>query len=114
LPIKINDLGSQRDFIYAEDMAKIVNYIITDEFYGKKDLATGILVSIGKIIDIIKNDIIDDLAVVDKNIKDQIISPSGDVDLSKHVKLAKMEDSLKMTYAFYKENNHLIKTKLNI
>jgi len=108
VPIEINDLEAKRDFIYAGDMAKIIKYIILNKIYGKSDLATGRLISIGEIIDIIKSDIVEDLEFINKNIKEQIVSPVGSNDLSKKVKLVKMEDSLKIAYSFYEKNNQLI------
>ncbi|MEF3692462.1 MAG: NAD-dependent epimerase/dehydratase family protein [Candidatus Moraniibacteriota bacterium] len=114
LPVEINDLETKRDFIYATDMAIIIKDIINSKKFGKYDLATGKLISIGEIIEILKNNVIKKLKIINKNNGEKILSPAGNNELSKILNLVKIEDGLKKAYLFYEKNNQLIKDNLKL
>lgn len=57
LPTTIQDLNAKRDFIYASDLAKMINVIIQNKITGTIDAGTGKLTSIKEAVEII-NDLI--------------------------------------------------------
>ena len=114
LPIEINDLGAKRDFIYATDMAVIIKNVIDNKKFGKYDLATGKLLSIGEIVEVINKYVVENLKIINKDNKEDAISPAGSGELSKSLDFVKIEDGLKKTYLFYIKNNQLIKDNLSL
>lgn len=114
IPIEINDLEAQRDFIYAKDMAKFVKYSIDNNIFGKMDLATENLITVGKLIEVIENDLLGDLKFVNKGNKEIIICPVGKNTLMGKVTLTSHKDGLTETFKFYIDNNDIIKEYLKI
>ena len=115
IPIEINDMTAKRDFIYAEDMAKFVRSVIENDFYGKTDLATGKLISIGDLLEICKKKVfIKEIEIIDKKNTENNLCPLGNNVLLEKVKLISMEEGLKKTAFFYEKNSDVIKKYLNI
>lgn len=115
LPIEINDMMTKRDFIYAGDMAKFVRWVMENKFYGKTDLATGKLVSIGELLDICKNKIFrNKVNIINKNIIETKSCPMCNSALLGKIMLTSLNDGLKETDFFYQRNWSIIKKYLNI
>lgn len=109
-PTEINDLTAQRDFIFAQDMARCVEKAIEDSLEGADDLATNNLISISELIKAI-NSIIKDgaLDIVNQNNKEETNLAKASSNIVKDIKLTPIEIGLCKTLDFYKNNLRLVK-----
>ena len=104
-PILINDMSARRDFMYTRDMALSVRWLIESEFYGKTDLATGKLTTIGELLEILQEGVFAKKAIiVDRAIKEDISCPVGDGAIFSNVLGTDLLDGLKATLLFYEKN----------
>lgn len=109
-PVGINDFDAVRDFIYAPDMAKCVEVIIKRQIYGQDDLATNTMTSIGELIAQLNQLLPDEIKTIDKNNK-EAKCPNATSQIIKQIQITPMDQSLKETTEFYRDNWQLIKTK---
>lgn len=112
IPTKINNLQATRDFIFASDIAKIIEKIIENKIVGTYDLATGKMRNIGEIIKIISLSIGENIKVI-VNTKEDIICPLAE-NIIQYANLEDFESSVGKTFKFYQENSKLIKRIVNI
>jgi nucleoside-diphosphate-sugar epimerase len=103
----INDINAKRDFIFSKDVAKLVEYSIDNNFYGKTDLATGKMISIKELIKKIEKIIKNKLIIEDKRNKENIFCSLAKNKLIKKIKLTSIEKGLRETMEFYKENHKI-------
>lgn len=114
LPIEINDKTAKRDFIYAEDIGKIVKYIIENKEYGTIDVGSGKSISIENLLSMIQEKILPTKIDANyKNIKESAIQHSITGDLHKKNKQTLLLEGLKKTFKFYNENKETINEYLN-
>lgn len=113
-PIEINDMSAKRDFVYAEDVGKIVKWTIENEYFGKNDLASGKLVSLGELLEYFKKHIfVNEPEIIDKNKNESNACPEGNCELYGKIKHTQLEDGLKETLRFYESNIDKIKKYIN-
>lgn len=105
---QINDINSQRDFVFAQDIAKIIEYIIKNKFLGLVDLSTNKLTSIKRLATLMGNVLGGKLNINNIGKKEKIESPKGKNILLKKVKLTLLEKGLKDTKNFYERNINII------
>ncbi len=114
LPIEINDKTAKRDFIYAEDIGKIINYVIKNKKYGKMDLGTGKSISLENLLSLIQEKILPTKIDINyKNVKESVIQHSIAGDLHKKIKQTPLLEGFKRTFKFYNENKETINEYLN-
>lgn len=111
---EINDMSASRDFIYSVNFAKIIGRIIGVSVSGKFDIASGEMITIGELLQILQDRVISDkILIKDNNIKEDIVCPLADLtslgELSIHEDI---EIGLRETYRFYQNNIEEIK-KIN-
>ena len=109
-PIWINDFEAVRDFIYARDVAKCVEVIIKKRIYGRDDLATNIMTSIGELLIRLNKLLPGKIKTLDKkNIEERC--PDASSKVIKLIKPMMLDQGLEETIEFYQKNWQLIKTK---
>ena len=102
---KINDKSVKRDFLFSGDIGKFVHCAIKNSIVGTIDLASGRLVSIDDIIRKVEKNVIKDKLLLDHaNVKEKIICPKAKNALLGKVKVIALEEGLKKTFLFYKNN----------
>lgn len=112
---EINDLEVKRDFIFARDMAKIVEYVISNNIFAKTDLGSGKLVSIEEMIKAIENTVNKRMAIKNMNNKERLVCPEAKIDqLKGKVSMTPLESGLQETFKFYRKNLKLINSFLSI
>lgn len=115
LPIEINDKTVKRDFIYAEDIAEFIKYVILNKKFGIMDLRTGKCISIDSLLSLIQEKILPTKMKINyKNLKEKVIEQAISDDLYKKVEQTSLLDGLKKTFKFYNDNNETISKYLNI
>jgi len=115
LPIEINDKTAKRDFIYAEDIGKIVEYVIENKKYGIMDFGSGESISIDSLMSLIQAEILSTKININyRNTKENITQHSITGDLHKKIRLTSLLEGLKKTFKFYNENEEAINRYLNI
>jgi len=108
-PTEINDESAKRDFIFAKDIGKFVNWAIKNSPSKIVDLASNRLASIGKVVELIEKDVIKNkILLIDKQAKEKIICPRANNILLKKIKITPLDIGLKKTLNFYKKNIKLI------
>lgn len=114
IPIEINDMSTKRDYIYAGDMAKFVRFAVENKFYGKTDLATGKLISIGKLLNTCEKKIfLKKVEIIDKKSTENNLCPLGNNVLIEKVKIVSLEAGLMEALSFFEKNLDTIKKYLN-
>jgi dTDP-D-glucose 4,6-dehydratase len=98
-----------RDFIFAEDIAKHIEYIINNMVYGTYDLATNITHSVYALIKIIEDTISNKISITD-NKRNDIFCPTPNALISCKICHTKLKSGIKKTFDFYKKNNELIRS----
>ncbi len=100
---EINDMKTQRDFIFAADMVKFVQFSIENKYCGLTDIATTKLITIKELIDILEKEVImDKLLIKNNNGQENAICPIANNKLIAQVALVPMIEGLKKTFDFYK------------
>ncbi len=103
--VAINDKKAKRDFIFSPDIGKFIRYVIKNSVTGKFDLATNEMVTIEALIKKIETNVIKNKLPLDyKYVKEEIVCPKAKNKLLENVKTTSLEDGLKKTFVFYKNN----------
>jgi nucleoside-diphosphate-sugar epimerase len=106
---EIADRLSERDFLYAGDIPKFVEYVLDNDMTGIFDLGSGKLVSLEKVISIIETQVINDsLQIIDKNIQDRIKSPAANNPFLDKIMIKTLPEGLARTVEFYRQHSNLI------
>lgn len=102
---EISSRSSERDFLYAGDIPKFIEYILKGELTGTFDLGSGRLTSIGDIISALESDVLEDrLDIIDKDKPDGITSPAANNPFLDKIPPTDLVSALSQTVAFYKDN----------
>ena len=107
VPTKINNLQVTRDFIFASDVARMVEKVIENKMVSTYDLATGKMYSIGELLEVISRSIGENIEVTVNNGDD--VSGPGAKRVISSVALKEFETAIRKTFCFYKKHNDLIK-----
>ncbi len=104
--ITINDPEAKRDFIYAGDISKVIEWVIKNGFEGTDDLAANKSVPIKEILDVIERDVIGNKldVIIRKDEKERVFSPEAKSGIIKKVRLTDREIGLSCAFDFYKNN----------
>lgn len=106
---QINDKSAKRDFIFSMDIGKFIHFAIKNSITGTIDLATNQLISIGKLIKILEEEIVKGkLPIIYKKAKENIVCPKAKNILIGKVGIIPLKDNLKKTFSFYKKNIDII------
>ena len=112
---EINDLGAERDFMYASDVARFVGYAIENNAPGLIDLGTGKPVKIGEMIRLIENKVIrSKIEISYRENKENIFCPVAKNKLLNEVPPVSLEEGLRETFGFYKDNLSRINNYLKL
>lgn len=109
-PSEINSRHSKRDFLYAGDIPKFIEYFLEKRLTGTFDLGSGKLMAIGDVISILENKILETrLDIVDKNKEDSIVSPAAHNLFLDDILLTDLNEALTQTVDFYRNNIDIVK-----
>lgn len=107
---EINDRQSKRDFIYASDIPKFIEYFLENGVTGTLDLGSGKLTSIADIISILESEVLKiPLNIIDKNKTDSIISPRANNQYLSQIPVTDIVTAMSQMVDFYKNNIDTIK-----
>jgi nucleoside-diphosphate-sugar epimerase len=107
IPIRINDVNVKRDFIFAEDIGRYVEFVISNGLYGIYDLATGKMHSIQELCRIIQDVVACKLNIVDSE-KNDITCPPSSKMIPCNIGPTELSCGIKDTLLFFEDNNTLI------
>src|SRR3989344_3457609 len=103
--LHIRDMSAKRDFIYAPDVARIIEEIIINGVTGTFDVCTGTLTSIASLVDLIERDIIHDrLDIESGKDAEMFICPAAEKRVGLSVAPTDLIDGLRHTFIFYLKN----------
>ncbi|MDR2781998.1 MAG: NAD(P)-dependent oxidoreductase [Holosporaceae bacterium] len=109
IPIEINNMDIRRDFIFAEDIGRYVEFVITSQLYGTYDLATGKMHSLGELCNAVQCITSSTLNVVDHKRTD-IACPTANKTIPCNIKPTELSWGLEGVFAFFRDNNAIIKS----
>lgn len=106
---EIADRKAERDFLYAGDIPKFVEYALDNDIVGIYDLGSGHLVTINEVISIIESQVIhNQLQIIDKNIQEKIKSPAANNQFLDKIKIKTLPEGLAQTVKFYQQHINLV------
>lgn len=111
--VEINDLYAKRDFIYSQDMAKCVGQVIKKKLFGTDDLATNKMTTIDDLITTLNDVLPSKIQIIDKKNHEKAICPSAKSRVICQIQPLPIEQSLKATANFYKDNLKIIGEQQN-
>lgn len=107
---EINDPESMRDFLYAGDIPKFVEWAIQSESVGVHDIGSGALTSIGELITLLDTKALQcSPNRVYRNKKESIPNRCADRSVVQNIELTGLEDGLRRTVKFYEDNMPIVK-----
>lgn len=107
---EINDMEARRDFMYAADIAKFVECALARKQEGIFDIGSGKLVRIRELIDYLDQKVFPTKGkIVDRQTKEHTSDQPAEKILSPVLPMVDFDEGLKRTFAFYKNNIHLLK-----
>lgn len=107
---EINDMDARRDFMCVTDIAKFVECALARKQEGVFDIGSGTLVSIRELIDYLNHHIFFSKGkITDRQAKEQTNEQPAKRTLSPVLPMVDFDEGLKRTFAFYKNNLHLLK-----
>lgn len=108
---EINDRDAMRDFLFAGDIPKFVEYAIINKMEGVYDIGSGKLTSIREVITLLEERVIERyLDVLYRDIPETIFPRHAEGDLVGEVDLIGLEEGLKGTVKFYEDNMRIVKS----
>lgn len=108
----INDLDATRDFLFIGDLVRLVERVIEKEIIGVHDLGSGKLTTIRELILHVETILKEKMNIVDKKGRDTSRDCQAEGDLLKGVTMVNLNEGLRQTLDFYKENIDFIKNLL--
>jgi nucleoside-diphosphate-sugar epimerase len=108
IPIQINDMNAERDFIFAGDVAEYLRFVILNSLYGVYDLASGKMRSLKELCDLVQEVISSPLNILELK-KSDVSCPSAGKIIPCNTSDNNIKPKLKAVFDFFKENNGLIK-----
>ena len=105
VPSEIIDMNAMRDFMYAGDIGVFIQRIIEERVYETIDLATENMITIGELIEMIRETLhLSNMDIHCKNISENISCPAGKNILLDKTRLTPIEEGIKKTFSFYQAN----------
>lgn len=108
---EINDKEANRDFLYAGDIPKFIEYTLAHQFEGTHDIGSGQLTSIAGLISLLENKILKSaLDISYRNIKETVPNRFAESDIVEMVDLVEFEEGMRKTVKFYEDNMSIIQS----
>lgn len=108
---EINDREATRDFLYAGDIPKFVEYVIANKIEGTYDIGSGELVSIREFIALLAEKVMEktlDISYLD--VRELAPSRCAEGDIVGKIDLTELEAGLKKTVKFYEDNMPIVES----
>ncbi|MDR3151531.1 MAG: NAD(P)-dependent oxidoreductase [Holosporaceae bacterium] len=113
IPIEINNMNTERDFMFAGDIAKYIESIIEHSLYGTYDLATGSMYSLKKLCAVIQSALSIKLNIVELKQTADSGCPHAARIVPCNVQNCSLEFGLEKTFDFFRKNNEILKELLS-
>ena len=111
VPTEIQDLSAKRDFLYASDIPKFVEFFIKEKITGTHDLGSGELTSLEEIIRLLQEQLGGEvLNIINKNNPEVFITQSANNKFLDTVALTPMSEALRETINFFSNNKAILQT----
>lgn len=101
---EVNDLFTERDFLFASDMGKFVSLVIEQSQEGVFDLSSNELHSIRDIITLLEKIFHEEILIEDKGVKETVVSPAGKNPFREKVRPTPLGEGLQQAVAFYRDH----------
>lgn len=111
-PTEINDLEAKRDFLFIGDLVRLLEQVIEEGIEGIHDLGSGQLTTIRELITQIEKVLGHKISTVERGNKDMSQDHQAKGDLLKSITMVDLNEGLRQTLDFYKENFPIIKNAL--
>jgi nucleoside-diphosphate-sugar epimerase len=107
---EIQDREARRDFLYAGDIPKFIEYVIANKIAGVHDIGSGNLVALGALIALLEESILKkNLSIVYRNNTETAPSRFAQGDLVGKIDGVSLEEGLSNTVTFYEHNMSIVK-----
>ncbi|MDR3180290.1 MAG: NAD(P)-dependent oxidoreductase [Holosporaceae bacterium] len=113
VPIEINDMNAERDFMFAADIAKYIESIIENSLYGIYDLATGHMYPLKKLCAVMQKAMSLRLNIVELKQTADSSCPHASRIVPCNVQNCSLESGLEKTFDFFRKNNEILKELLS-
>lgn len=111
---EISDREATRDFLYAGDVPKFVEYVMRERIAGICDIGSGQLTSVQELIDLLEEKVVKQkLDIVYRNERDLTAGKFAESAIIKNLDLITLEEGLKKTVGFYEDNMPIVKSYVN-
>lgn len=108
---EINDREATRDFLYAGDIPKFIEYVVANKIEGTYDIGSGELVSIRELIALLEEKVMEKtLDISYRDVRELASSRCAEGDIVGKIDLTKLEAGLKKTVKFYEDNMPIVES----
>ncbi len=106
---EITNMEIERDFIYSQDIAKFVEYVLLHKLEGVFDVGSGKLTSVKNLVSLLENSVLQDkIEVINRQLPEYFMCPVAQTGIFEAVDLKPLEVALRETVTFYKQNLPII------
>lgn len=107
---EINDMETRRDFMYAGDLGKFVERVLSEKKTGTYDVGSGSLVRVRDLITRLEAAVFGHkIDYIDKAVREGIPDqPADTAALSAQIPMVDFDAGLRRTFLFYQDNLHLL------
>lgn len=103
----INDMEARRDFVYAPDIAKFVEHVLTEQKQGTFDIGSGKLTRVRDVIECLNKNVFKKRAgIVDRRVHESIPEQPATQVLLTLIPMVDFDEGLKQTFRFYQKYFH--------
>ncbi len=111
IPTEIQDLSAERDFLYASDIPKFIEFFIKEGVIGTYDLGSGELTTLGEIITKLQEQIGGgSLNIINKGVPEAFTIQSANNPFLDTIALTPMSEALQETINFFSSNRAILQT----
>lgn len=108
---EINDREATRDFLYAGDIPKFVEYVVTNKIKGTYDIGSGELASIRELIVLLEEKVMEKtLNISYRGVRESAPSRCAEGSIVEKIDLTELEAGLKKTVKFYEDNMLIVES----
>lgn len=106
---EINDMEARRDFMYAPDIPKFVEYVLRHRLQGIFDIGSGRLTTVADLIERLERMVFQEPAsIADRNHRESIASRRAHGPLLREIPMVDFDEGLMQTARFYQDNFTLV------
>lgn len=106
---EINDMEAKRDFVYAPDIVKFIEYVLFQHKNGIFDIGSGKLTRVRDVINHLNQTVFQKpISIIDRQVRESIPEQPATQVLSTITPMVDFDEGLKQTFVFYKKYFHLL------